>query len=138
MKRKNRLLPITFCASAMLHAGAFLFLAVETKSLAGTPEPERDAGVFSLVNISVPDEPEPPKPRPEPTLLPEPATAIPEPENGPAEIFIVTEAIPPAAEEPAVPSVVPSATPAELPAAFPAASGTALAGTTERTGGTGP
>jgi protein TonB len=122
MKRENRLLPLTLCASAALHAGLILFLAVSYQSLAGAPEPKQGAGVFALVNISVPEEPVPVVPPPEPV-----SAAIPGPENAPAEIFIAAEEIPPEAERPAVP--------AELPAAFSAAPGVAGTGTPQ--GGTG-
>jgi protein TonB len=134
MKRENRLLSIAFCASAMLHAGLVLFLTVNSKGLAGTPglagAPGRDAGVFALVNINVPEEPAPATPLPE--LQPVPAEPPPEPEieNGPAEIFIVAEAIPPEAEEPAVP--------AELPAGFSGEAGAAMAGAPREAGRGGP
>jgi protein TonB len=127
MKRENRLLSIAFCASVMLHAGLVLFLTVNSKGLAETPglagAPERDAGVFALVNINVPDEPVPV----EPLLEPRPVQpAEPEPENGPAEIFVVSEEIPPEAEGPAVS--------AELPAGFSAEAGAAMAGAPQGAG----
>jgi protein TonB len=134
MKRKNRLLPITLCASVVFHAGAFFFVTVKSKSFAGTPE--RDAGVFSLININIPEEPAPleppPAPPPEPLSEPPPVpvAAIPEPENGPAETFIITEEIPPEAEGPVVP--------AELPAALPTVAVSGMPGRTgERRDGAG-
>jgi protein TonB len=133
MKRENRLRSIAFCASAMLHAGLVFFLTAPYQGvaggagLAGAPEP--GAGVFALVNVSVQEEPVPASlPPVEPP--PEPVPAMPEPENAPAEIFIVAEEIPPEAEGPAVP--------VELTAAFPADSGAAAAGTPREAGRGGP
>lgn len=130
MKRENRLLSVAFCASALFHAGVVLFLTAPYQGvaggagLAGTPEP--GAGVFALVNVSVQEEPEPPA---EPLPAPVPTAALPEPENAPAEIFIVAEEIPP--EAPAVP--------AELAAAFSADYGAAgAAGAPGRAGRGGP
>jgi hypothetical protein len=41
MKRKNRLLPITLCVSAVFHIGAFLSAGVlHFESFAEPPEPE--------------------------------------------------------------------------------------------------
>jgi protein TonB len=109
MKRKNRLLPLAIWVSAMLHAGAVLFLTVNFIGPAGMPEPEQSAAFFALVTISVPEEPAPPEPPPEPPPLPVPAAAMPEPETGPAEAFIITEEIQPETEKPFVPAASPAA-----------------------------
>ncbi|MDR1249721.1 MAG: TonB family protein, partial [Treponema sp.] len=75
-----------------------LFLAVSYQSLAGAPEPEQGAGVFALVNISVPEEPVPAAPPP-----PAPKLPLPEPfpvsVDAPAENFMVTAEETAAAQE---------------------------------------
>jgi protein TonB len=122
MKRYGKFLPVTICASVVLHAGIFLFFSVTSKSLASSPNPS--PGAFSLINIAVlPDPfiPEPPAPVPEPPAIP---AAVPElpPEDWPAEIFIPVEEIPQTEEAPHV----------EIPAALqiPAATGPERAGET--------
>jgi protein TonB len=124
MKRKTRLLPITLWVSAMLHAGAVLFLTVNFTGPVGMSQPEQSAAFFSLITISVPEEPAPPEPLPAPPP-PVPAAAMPEPETGPAEAFVITEESQPETERPLV------------PAALPAASAAAVSGTPGRAGGAG-
>jgi len=116
MKRYSGLLPITLCASVFLHAGIFLFFAVNySESLTDSPEPA--PAVFSLVNIAVLPDP----------LVPEPPVPVPEfsPEDQPAEIFIPVEEIPPdSMPVAAAVSVRMEAAVSTGPAAVPSAAGT--------------
>jgi protein TonB len=100
MRRKINVLQITFCASAIIHAG-FLFFIVNSETLAGASKPEPLPEAFSLVNIAALPEPFVPEPPPEPPVIPVTVPELP-PDDRPAEDFIAVEEIPPAGETPPV------------------------------------
>jgi protein TonB len=123
MKWKNKVLPLTLCASVFLHAVLFLFLTINSKPLTAVSQPP--PAVFSLVSVRL-QEPEP-EPKPEEVLPPKAVSPPPAdlPANLPAEIFIPVEEIPLAAETPG-PVETPPPSEAAAVSGSDAVSGTAM------------
>jgi protein TonB len=122
MKRTNKLLSITLCISALLHVGVFLFLTVNSRSHAVSPE--QDAVIFSLVNIDILEPELPPQAKPEPPQPPPPIPVVAQPEPEDPSEFIVVEELPPPEES--LPTSV------EIPVALPPAVATGKAQTAVR------